>query len=147
MAARKIKSDRSVGVIVFYRFPRSIKYLLLKHNNGHWAFAKGHPDKGEKKIETALREVYEEAGLKRIELISKRIMAEEHYSYNKNSEVRINKFVEYFIGESKKTKIKIDGNEITNYKWCTLEGAKRILTFTQSHKLLKKTEKLILNFK
>lgn len=143
MPSRKIKNDRSIGVIIFCRFPRSFKYLLLKHHNGHWAFAKGHPEKGEKKIETALREAYEETGLKKIVLISKKILLDEYYSYNKNESVRINKYVEYFIGESKKTKIKIDGKEIVNYKWCTKEGAEKILTFQQSHKILKRAEKLL----
>ena len=144
---RKVKNDRSVGVIIFSKYPRSFKYLLLKHHNGHWAFAKGHPEKGESKLETALREAYEEAGLKKINLVSKKILVDEYYSYNKNEAVRINKYVEYFIGESKKTKVKIDGKEITNYKWCTAEGAQKVLTFTQSRRVLIKAEKLLKKFK
>ncbi|CAN5594963.1 NUDIX domain-containing protein [soil metagenome] len=143
MPVRKKKKDRSVGIIIFCRFPRSVKYLLLKHKNGHWAFAKGHPEKGEKKIETALREAHEETGIKKLTLLSNKILLDENYSFNKNGSLRIEKYVEYFIAESKKTKIKIDGKEITNFKWCTLKTAQKTLTFSQSYRVLKNAEKYI----
>ncbi len=37
--------------------------LLLGRASGHWVFPKGHIDPGESKLEAALREVEEEAGL------------------------------------------------------------------------------------
>ena len=37
--------------------------LLLKHKSGSWVFPKGHIEPGETSLETALREVEEEAGV------------------------------------------------------------------------------------
>ena len=66
--------DKSIGVIVFCRFPRSLKYLILKHRKGHWSFAKGHSMTGETAIETAIRELHEEAGIDEVEFIAKKIL-------------------------------------------------------------------------
>ncbi len=38
--------------------------LLLRHVTGAWVFPKGHIDAGERPLETALREIYEEAGVR-----------------------------------------------------------------------------------
>lgn len=37
--------------------------LLIRHQNGSWVFPKGHIDAGETALQTALREVEEEAGI------------------------------------------------------------------------------------
>ena len=39
--------DKAIGVIVYFEFPRSTKYLIVKHKKGHWSFAKGHKEKDE----------------------------------------------------------------------------------------------------
>ncbi len=39
------------------------KVLVLKHKEGSWVFPKGHIDPGESRLEAALREVEEEAGI------------------------------------------------------------------------------------
>ncbi len=44
-------------------FDPSGRVLLLKRHNGPWVFPKGHIDPGEEPLETALREVAEEAGV------------------------------------------------------------------------------------
>lgn len=138
------KKDKATGVIIYYKFPRSVKYLLLKHKMGHWSFAKGHKDKGETPIETATRELFEESGIKEIEFISKKILFTESYVfYNKNKD-KVKKKVDYFVGKAKSKKVKIDKKEIINFKWCTLNSAEKILTFKKSKATLKKAEKIIL---
>jgi diadenosine hexaphosphate hydrolase (ATP-forming) len=37
--------------------------LLIRHRNGSWVFPKGHIEPGESKVDTAVREVEEEAGV------------------------------------------------------------------------------------
>lgn len=39
------------------------RVLLLKRHNGPWVFPKGHIDPGEQPLDTAVREVAEEAGV------------------------------------------------------------------------------------
>lgn len=139
-----IKKDKSIGVILFCKFPRSLKFLILKHKKGHWSFAKGHKDKGEKAVETALRELHEEAGIYNVDFLSKKILLKETYVFfNKNNE-KVLKSVDYFIAKSKSKKVKIDKKEITNYKWCTLKGSEKVITYKESRKTLRKAHRIIL---
>ncbi len=135
--------DKSVGVVLFYKFPRSIKFLILKHKKGHWSFAKGHKNKGETEIRTAKRELLEEAGIDNVEFISKKVLLKENYIYISKNKDKIRKSVDYFIALSKSKKVKIDKKEIINYKWCTYKGAEKIITYKQSRKVLKKAVRLI----
>ena len=136
--------DKSVGVILFCKFPRSLKFLILKHKKGHWSFAKGHKDKGETAFETANRELHEEAGIDNVEFVSKSILLIEEYTFFNKYNDKVRKEVRYFIARSKTKKVKIDRREITGYKWCTLNAADKVITFRQSRKTLKKANKLIL---
>jgi len=135
--------DYSIGVIVYKKFSRSEKLLILKHRKGHWAFPKGHPDSGEKKIETALRELKEETGIKVLKLLSKRVLVSESYSFINGSDKKTRKFVDYFIGETTSEKVKIDNKEITKYRWCTYNAALKIITFKQTKNTLKKAYAII----
>jgi len=55
----------SAGIIIYCQTKDGIKFLLLYHGHNYWNFPKGKIEKDENTIETALREVYEETGLKR----------------------------------------------------------------------------------
>ncbi len=139
--------DKAIGVIVYFEFPRSTKYLIVKHKKGHWSFAKGHKEKDETSIQTARRELFEEAGIKEVEFLAKKILAREKYFFRDRNKSKVKKVVSYFIAKSGTSKIRIDNKEIINYKWCTLNAAERILTYKQSRKIIKKVDKLIRNKK
>jgi 8-oxo-dGTP pyrophosphatase MutT (NUDIX family) len=141
-----MKNDMSMGVIVFYRFPRSIKYLIIKHRKGHWAFPKGHPEKGETKLETALRELEEETGVSKITLLKKRVLLKEQYKFTDKKGVKILKEVNYFIAEAKNKKIKLDLKEVTNFKWATLKAGLEKITFDESKSIFKKADKIVKAF-
>jgi len=138
-----MKNDQSIGVITFYQFPRSIKYLLIKHRKGHWSFPKGHSDRGETKLETALRELKEETGVSKIQLLKKSVMLKEVYKFTDRKGVKILKKVNYFIAEAKNKKVKIDNKEVVNFKWCTFKAGLDKITFTESTSILRKADKLI----
>jgi 8-oxo-dGTP pyrophosphatase MutT (NUDIX family) len=139
------KRNHSVGIILFYNFPRSRKYLLVKQHQGHWGFPKGHIEKGEKLIETAVRELKEETGIKKIEFIKRKILLRDNYSFN-NANAKIIKIVDYFIAESLVEKVKIDFDEIINYKWLTFGKSLDRLTFKESKKILKQANKIISDY-
>jgi bis(5'-nucleosidyl)-tetraphosphatase len=140
---KPMKNDQSIGVITFYQFPRSIKYLLIKHRKGHWSFPKGHSDRGETKLETALRELKEETGVSKIQLLKKSVMLKEVYKFTDRKGVKILKKVNYFIAEAKNKKVKIDNKEVVNFKWCTFKAGLDKITFTESTSILRKADKLI----
>ncbi len=135
--------DYASGVIIFYRFPNKIKYLLLKHRQGHWAFCKGHKKTGEAKIDTAIRELREETRITKITLLRKSILVRESYIMKNGNGVKKLKINDYFIAESKKRKVIIDGEEIINYRWCSFNAALSQITFSQSKIALKKANKIV----
>ena len=59
-----MKTEKSCGAIVARKTESGREILLIRHvNGGHWAFPKGHVEKGETEEQTALREILEETGL------------------------------------------------------------------------------------
>ncbi len=56
--------ERSCGAIVFREIEGETRVLLVQHKPGHWSFPKGHKEQGESDHETAIREVYEETGVR-----------------------------------------------------------------------------------
>ena len=54
-----MKFEKCCGCIIL----NEGKLLLVKHNVGHWGFPKGHMEKDEIEIQTAIREVKEETNV------------------------------------------------------------------------------------
>ena len=60
-----LRKEKSCGALVYRTKNGEVELLLLKHRfGGHWSFPKGHVEEGETEVETALREVREEADVK-----------------------------------------------------------------------------------
>ena len=58
-----MKKEKSCGVICFDTTQDTPRVLIIRHRfGGHWAFPKGHVERGETEEATALREVREETG-------------------------------------------------------------------------------------
>lgn len=59
--------ERSAGFVLYSMQAGERKYLLLRHRyGGHWGFPKGHIEAGESEMDAALRETYEETGVRDI---------------------------------------------------------------------------------
>lgn len=143
----KIVNDKSIGIIVFLFKDEQIYFLLIRHSGGHWAFPKGHPDKHETEIQTARRELLEETGIKELELISDKILLEDRYKFSGHKGELIHKTVYYYIAEVKNDFVKVDGEEISAYKWCTLEESFAFLVHSETIILINKAYKFIYEFK
>ena len=54
-----MKLEKSCGAVVWQEDPAGRpQVLLIRHQNGeHWAFPKGHVEKGETEADTARREI------------------------------------------------------------------------------------------
>ena len=55
---------KSCGAVVFTHKDGEIHYVIIRAHNGEHGFPKGHMEPGETELETALREIAEEVGLK-----------------------------------------------------------------------------------
>jgi bis(5'-nucleosidyl)-tetraphosphatase len=142
---KKIKVERSAGVIAFRREGARIYYLLLQHPRGHWAFPKGHIDPGEKPIDAARREVEEETGIERIrffpgfkETINFRF---QWPPKSKNSENRL-KFVVFYLGQVFTRTVKLSV-EHKNFRWVPHDKADALLKHKNIRALLSKAHEMV----
>lgn len=90
-------TEKSCGAVVFTRQNGEIKYLLIRSVEGFYGFPKGHMEANETEEETALREIFEETGLK-VSLFPIFKTAEEH-PFTRKDGVPALKKVTYFLAE------------------------------------------------
>jgi len=136
-----MKKEISAGVIVYFKKGKKIKYLLLKYKGLtgkiYWGLAKGHQEKNEKILNTAKREVKEETGLE-LKKIDPNFKKEEKYFFKKGKDLIFKKVI-YFLAPSPSLKINLS-NEHLDYKWASLEEAKKIIKFKNLKKILEHAE-------
>ena len=134
-----MNKEFSYGIVVVYKNNKNYEFLLLQHNNkrGTWSFPKGHMEEGETEIETAKRETFEETDISDINILDKPIIFEEYEVKRKGLEyLKVNG---YFVGFVKNKNIKIEENEIKDYKWADFKEAINTFTFYETRKdVLKK---------
>jgi 8-oxo-dGTP pyrophosphatase MutT (NUDIX family) len=141
------KSSKSVGVVIFRRIGRSYSYLLLHHGGSYWNFPKGTQEQGEADLQTALRELEEETGIKNVKLIDEFV---DQYQYEFDSEIRdgvrerIYKTAIFYLGEVENDEVKISGEHI-DYGWFDYETALKRLFFQNGQDVLKRAHKHLLS--
>lgn len=139
--------EKSCGVILILRKDGDEdRFLILKQNNKpqSWSFPKGHMEEGETTKETALRELYEEAGVTELEFTNFPNIIEE-YDHNKDGEMR-HKINELFIAFTKNDKVIPQESEVLEYKWATYGEAINTFTYEQPKNVLKKIKEYLENY-
>jgi 8-oxo-dGTP pyrophosphatase MutT (NUDIX family) len=136
-----MKIEISVGGIIFYLTKKGeIFYLLLKHpslnrKRVYWGFAKGRKEEGEENRETLIREIKEETGLEKIEILDG-FLEDTSYFFWREKE-KIFKKVIFYLVRAKEKKVKISF-EHEDAKWFSYEKAMKALPFSNYRNLLKK---------
>ena len=103
--------QKSCGVVPFRRFGGNAEVLLLfQRGSGTWSFPKGHMEAGETEQQTALRELFEEAGFRTKLVPSARAATE----YRISSAAR--KQVVLFLGEVH-GEPRLQAKEIESCRW------------------------------
>jgi len=136
--------EQCYGVIVVLKGEQN-KFLMLEREEtkGDWTFAKGHGEKGETSKKTAMRELEEETGITKIEILDLPLIHEE-YEVIRHGEKRL-KINEYFIGFVKDKNVKIEKEEIQSYKWVTYEEALKTFGYESHKQVLKEAQKYLKN--
>ena len=126
--------EKSCGAVIYTEDGDSIKFLLVKSSaSERIGFPKGHIEKGETEIDTAIREVYEETSLNVV--INSDF--KEEYDYTING--YINKKVVYFLAEfNMQNTYKIRDSEIVEQLLLSFEESYRMLRFNQDKDILKR---------
>lgn len=128
-----MKKEKSCGAVI-YKYENSKLYiLLLKHNQGHWSFSKGHIENEETEKETALREIKEETNLD--------VCIDNNFRYITTYSPKENtiKDVVYFVATPLNDDIKIQEKEISEISWYSAIEALDKITYDNDKQVLKKT--------
>jgi 8-oxo-dGTP pyrophosphatase MutT (NUDIX family) len=115
---------------------------LIKHSPpySHWDFPKGHIEKGERTEEAVRREVKEETGISRIQIIPG-FKETKRYFVNYTGEKAL-KFVAYFLAKTNEKKIKIS-DEHEDFVWLPFGEACDRITYRTSKEVFKKAHEFI----
>ncbi|MBU1164177.1 NUDIX domain-containing protein [Patescibacteria group bacterium] len=143
--------QKDVGIIIFRKKGRNIKYLLLRHQEGvYWKSPSGRVDPGEEGDEmlTALRELEEETGLKKNDIFFIRDFREEiEYDFDVEIEDGIKKKIYnvsvYYLAQTEKEKISIS-KEHLDWGWFDYETSLKRGYYQEQQDLLKKTHQYLL---
>ncbi len=125
----EIRTDASFGVIPIYDDGKALRTIIVSNKKDrHWTSPKGHKIGNETDLETARRELFEETGIKDIELLDVEPI-KDTYKY-KIEGVRYEKTVTYFIGRVGAMTVATPADfqkEIPETRWVTLEEAQKLL--------------------
>ena len=124
--------EKSCGAIVF----NNDSVLIIEQFQGFFSFPKGHVEKGEKEIETAIREVKEETNID-IEIVSNK-----KYKIHYKIGGRKNKEVVFFIAKAISFDLKSQENEIISCEWINKDKVLDKLTYDNVKEIYKKVIKV-----
>lgn len=136
-----MEREKSCGAVVFTRKDDGeIRYVLVKQRSGRYCFPKGHVEGAETEQQTALREIWEETGIR--PQILPGFRESESYEVSKNPGTM--KDVFYFLAE-------YDGQsfdppvtqEIQEIRLCSFQEALELLPTESRKEILRKADALL----
>jgi bis(5'-nucleosidyl)-tetraphosphatase len=167
-----MKKEYTAGLIVYRNTEQGIRFLLLYHGGRYWNFPKGHIeekknveafwgapeisdasradivesesyDGRETSREAAIRETFEEAGIRPDQMdIKKGFRAVQRFKFKKGHE-QVTKIVVFYLAETKSSAIKIS-SEHEGYGWFLYKDARYILGMHKDmQRLLKRSYDVI----
>ena len=132
--------ERSAGTVLFNENRGQIEYLLLHYPTGHWDFAKGNIEEGERELETVKREVKEETSIDNIEFVDgfrKKIV----YNYKRSGRL-VHKEVIFYLARTNTKDVKISF-EHKGYRWLNYEDAMKLLTYENAKMILEDANRFL----
>jgi bis(5'-nucleosidyl)-tetraphosphatase len=138
--------EQSIGAIIKYQnnvqdniatsYPH--EFLLLKNRRGFWGFPQGHKEKGENEIQTLIREVTEETGIRRLDIRS--YIGKIHYSYFRADGMKYEKEVSFYYATTHTKTVNIS-YEHDEFRWTPFSNALLMLHHGQLKFIMMKGHK------
>jgi 8-oxo-dGTP pyrophosphatase MutT (NUDIX family) len=139
----RIRRETSAGGVVFRKDGARTLVLLIRDRHNNWGFPKGHIERGEKPAEAALREVREETGLSRLDVVAPVDVIEWTFRFRGR---RIHKTCHFFALSTEDVRTKPQrGEGITACRWVTLDHGQRMLTHENAREVLQAARETIRN--
>lgn len=134
--------EYSYGAVLYRKNDSVFEYLIIKDRNGNYSFPKGHREKGESEIQCAVREIYEEVGIK----------AEPDpffvYGISYPLDENTQKHVFYYMADIRNDVPFINDREVQNIEVLPYEEAYETLTYDDLKEVLKEVnDRLTSNMK
>lgn len=127
-----MKCEKSCGAVVFTKENNEYKFLIVQQLQGFHGFPKGHMKADETEEQTALREIFEEVGVK-ANLIDGFRVVDEHIIPSKVDTV---KQIVYFLAEYKNQNVKFQKSELSAVKLLAFDEAYNTFEYGSSKRIL-----------
>ena len=124
--------EKSCGAVVYTRIKGKPQYVMVKSLEGFYGFPKGHMEKNETEAETALREIYEEVGLRPALIDGFRVTDE----YPIPGKPNVTKQVVFFLAEYDNQEIHYQKEELLGAELMEFDKAMNSFQFESSKKIL-----------
>lgn len=132
--------ERSCGAVVYTRTDSGVRYVLVRQKKGFYGFPKGHVEGGETETETALREIWEEVGLRPALIDGFRV--EDEYPLPEKRDV-IKKVV-FFLAEYEGQEIHPQEEELLGARLADYDETMALLSYESTKQVLKKAHDFLL---
>ncbi|MDH5733812.1 MAG: NUDIX pyrophosphatase [Candidatus Bathyarchaeota archaeon] len=129
-----------VEAIIFRRNYNKIEYLLLKRTperNGFWQPVTGGLEEGEVRTEALYREIYEETGVRSYIRVIDRL---HHFEF---SDPYPSQEYVYGVEVSPSEHTVLDGEEHSEYRWCSFQEALQLLYWKENKEALRRLNKIL----
>lgn len=138
--------EKSVGIIVYREHPQEgMQYLVLYHRGNYWNFPKGRIEDNESELETGLRELREETGIKDVKIIDG-WRQETHFFFKEKrdqSMVFIKKDFILYLGSVSLDAAVLVSPEHNGYAWFDFKTALKHMRFKNLKIILGEAHSLI----
>ncbi|MDR3124453.1 MAG: NUDIX domain-containing protein [Endomicrobium sp.] len=141
--------ETSCGAVIYKIENANPVFLLVKSvKSSNWGLPKGHMEKGETEKETAVREIFEETGIKQLKFDDN--FRQENVYIIDNEETtklgyKIEKCVVYFLALSVGNEIlEYDKKEISENRWMNFQKLQELLLLHNSKEILSLAYKKII---
>ncbi|MDE1857892.1 MAG: NUDIX domain-containing protein [Thaumarchaeota archaeon] len=131
--------EHSAGAVVYRETPGGRMYLLLQ-NAGRWDFPKGGVEEGESEMDTVVREVQEETGLKDLKFLPgfRKVI---EYFYRRSGK-NVHKQVVYLLASTSNHTVKISF-EHQGYGWFSFREAVKKASYENSKVTMTEAERFV----
>lgn len=137
-----VKRQVSAGGVIYRKKDSSVEIALIAVKGGNvWCLPKGIVDKGESLETTAVREVFEETGLKGI--IVEKLGEISYWYYIKEEEARCRKTVHFFLIEYESGDTSQHDFEVDLVSWFPIDDALEKASYKGERDIIKKSKDMI----